>query len=625
MNTFKKIAVKLNELRCNSKALHFPGKLHGKLSGRVPAPRFKLSLKSFNIPAATSLGKLLSALSLRAKLALIVAIMSFLSIGIGVLGLQGIKNANDSLKAMYHNRIVSLQELKVMSDNFTVNIVDTCHKVRNGNMAWALGRNKLSEGTTAIKEQWNAYKSKTLTPDEERMVAQIDGLFGIADGAIAKATEIMVKEDKNALAAFMIDEMYSSIEPVSGKISELLDLQLTLAEREYKEADSRYTRLVIVFCAMIVAGLALAIGLALLILRLTLKEIHTMVTCVEDVAAGNLAIPEIIITAQDEVGRLGTAINAMVQNLRSLVQTVSQSAEQVVAASQETAASVEQVSVTAAEVAGNSAHLANDAAIGTGSVVEVAKSLLELSSLTDIAKREATSAAANSQETLNTALEGRQTVGHTVACMSNIMAKTTDTEKEIDTLNHYISQISAVTETITNIASQTNLLALNAAIEAARAGEAGRGFAVVAKEVKRLAEQSTQGAGEVSQLIGKVTQSIAAAVNSMQGSRSEVEAGVASANQAHTALENILAAVNHTVSDIEAVLAITDEEVTHSDIIIDLIDSLATVIENTAQQAKEVSSATQQTAGVMDCLAANSAETNTMATNLKLAMTRFRT
>jgi methyl-accepting chemotaxis protein len=625
VNTFKKLAVKLNEIRCNIKALHFPGKLLGKLSGRVPAPRFKTYLKSFNIPASTSLGKLLSALSLRAKLALIVAIMSFLSIGIGVLGLQGIKNANDSLKDMYHNRIVSLQELKVMSDNFTVNIVDTCHKVRNGNMAWALGRNKLSEGTTAIKEQWNSYKSKALTPDEERMVAQIDGLFGIADGAIAKATDIMAKEDKNALAAFMIDEMYSSIEPVSGKISELLDLQLTLAEREYKEADSRYTKLVIVFCAMIAAGLALAIGLALLILRLTLKEIHTMVTCVEDVAAGNLAIPEIAITAQDEIGRLGTAINSMVQNLRSLVQTVSQSAEQVVAASQETAASVEQVSVTAAEVAGNSTHLANDAAIGTGSGVEVAKSLLELSSLTDIAKREATSAAASSQETLNTALEGRQTVGHTVACMSNIMDKTSETEKEIDTLNHYISQISAVTETITNIASQTNLLALNAAIEAARAGEAGRGFAVVAKEVKRLAEQSTQGAGEVAQLIGKVTQSIAAAVNSMQGSRDEVEAGVASASQAHQALENILAAVNHTVTDIEAVLAITDEEVTHSDIIIDLIDSLATVIENTAQQAKEVSSATQQTSSVMDCLAANSAETNTMATNLKLAMTRFRT
>nr|WP_284708364.1 methyl-accepting chemotaxis protein [Sporomusa sphaeroides] len=564
-------------------------------------------------------------LSLKAKLATVIAIMSLLTICVGVIGLHGIKNSNDSLKAMYNNRIVSLQELKLMSDSFTVNIVDTCHKVKNGHMAWALGRNKLNEGTAIIKEQWAAYKNKTLTAEEERMVAQIDGFFGIADGAIAKAADIMVKEDKDALSAFMVEEMYSSIEPVSGKLSELLSLQLTLANKEYQDADNRYHSLLILFSAIIIAGLILAIGLAFFILQLTLREIHVMVACVEEVATGNLAIPEIKVTSHDAVGRLGTAINSMVVNLRSVVQTVSQSAEQVVAASQETAASVEQVSGTAAAIAASSAELAGDAEIGTVSVVEVSKSLLELSSLTDIAKREATSGAARSRETLTAALEGQQTVVHTVTCMDNIKNKTLETEQEIATLNQYIKQISAITDTITNIASQTNLLSLNAAIEAARAGEAGRGFAVVAKEVKRLAEQSTQGATEVAALIGKVTQSTAAAVAAMQSSRIEVDGGVASATQARQALENILTAVNNTVTDIEAVLTITDEEVTQSDQLIDLIDSLATVIENTAHRAKEVSVATKQTSTVMEFLSANSVETNNMATNLKLAMTQFKT
>ena len=54
---------------------------------------------------------------------------------------------------------------------------------------------------------------------------------------------------------------------------------------------------------------------------------------------------------------------------------------------------------------------------------------------------------------------------------------------------------------ILNISSQTNLLALNASIESARAGEAGRGFAVVAEQVKNLAEQSTEAAGETTKLI----------------------------------------------------------------------------------------------------------------------------
>lgn len=563
-------------------------------------------------------------LSLRTKLLIVVAILSLLSIIIGIVGLQGIKASNDSLKNMYTSRIITLQELKLMSDALTVNVIDTCHKVSDNHMAWALGRNKLTEGTTIIKQQWATYKSHAATNEEERMVAQIDGFLGIAEGALANATAIMIKEDKKALHAFMIEELYSSIEPVSGKLSELMDLQLELAQKEYQAATDRYHWLIVLFSTMIIAGLITTIALVLFILQRTLREIRNMVTCVEQVAAGNLAMPEISVTTNDELGRLGTAINSMVANLHSLVGTVSSSAEQVVVASEETAASVEQVSATAAELAGYSTLLATDAAVGTVSVIEVSKSLLELSSLTDIAKREATSAVANSKLTLNTALEGRETMTSTVTRMNNICCKTLETEELMGTLKQYIAKIGAITDTITGIASQTSLLSLNAAIEAARAGEAGRGFAVVAQEVKKLAEQSTKGASEVVALIQRVNESTAAAVEAMQGSRAEVETGVISAVQAQQALNDIFSAVTSTVTDIEAVLSITDEEVTHSDKIIDLIDSLATVIENTAEQAETVLTTTKQTANVMNALAINSTQTNQMASSLQVAIEFFK-
>lgn len=563
-------------------------------------------------------------LSLRLKLLIIVAIFSLLSIIIGIVGLQGIKASNEALRDMYTNRIITLQELKLMSDALTVNVIDTCHKVSDGHMAWTLGRNKLTEGTTIIKQQWNTYKSHVATTEEERMVAQIDGFLGIAEGALANATNIMIKEDKKALNTFMIEELYSSIEPVSGKLSELMDLQLELAKKEYQAADDRYHYLILLFSSMIIFGLGLAIVLVLFILQRMLGDIRTMVTCVEQVAAGNLEMSKIPITANDEIGRLGTAINTMVINLHSLVKTVSSAADQVVVASEETAASVEQVSATAADIAGSTTHLAANAADGTVSVIEVSKSLLELSSLIEIAKREATSAVANSKSTLTTALAGRKTVANTVACMDNLRKKSLETEELMETLNQYIAQIGAITDTITRIASQTNLLSLNAAIEAARAGEAGRGFAVVAQEVKKLAEQSTQEAAEVVTLIQRVKLSTTAAIQAMQGSRSEVEDGVVNATQAHQDLDGIFSAVTNTVTDIEAVLSITDEEVTQSERIIDLIDSLATVIENTAEQAETVATTTKQTAGVMDSLAQNSTTTNHMADNLKTAIEFFK-
>jgi len=62
----------------------------------------------------------------------------------------------------------------------------------------------------------------------------------------------------------------------------------------------------------------------------------------------------------------------------------------------------------------------------------------------------------------------------------------------VDELGVAATEISKVTEVITEISEQTNLLALNATIEAARAGEAGKGFAVVANEIKELAKQTAE-------------------------------------------------------------------------------------------------------------------------------------
>ncbi|RXJ02062.1 methyl-accepting chemotaxis protein [Anaerobacillus alkaliphilus] len=347
-------------------------------------------------------------------------------------------------------------------------------------------------------------------------------------------------------------------------------------------------------------------------------------TRVKQIESGILSNNPLKVTSNDEVGQLIVALNGMNAKMHELVRGIRNSAEELSAGSEETSASVEEVTASVEELNKVVQQLAEDASSGKDATLEASQSLIQLSSLIQLAKEKATNGNISSKNTMNSATFGVKKVDETIEKMGEIESKTEETQKLIKELEMYSREIGNITGTITSIAEQTNLLALNASIEAARAGEHGKGFAVVADEVRKLAEQSNRGAAEVSKLTQKIAELSQKSAISMEDSRSIVSEGTNVAKNAGEALDEILDAVNITVKLINEINDITSDEVATSDAIVQLINNLASVVETTASSAEEMMASFEETTAAMQNVSAVSEQTSGMANELTNSVEKFK-
>ncbi len=164
-----------------------------------------------------------------------------------------------------------------------------------------------------------------------------------------------------------------------------------------------------------------------------------------------------------------------------------------------------------------------------------------------------------------------------------------------------VEQISTAAEGIINIASQTNLLALNASIEAARAGEAGKGFAVVADNIKNLAEESNQMAGEITEMLSTIT-SYSNNNRTLTNSIKDATVSEAAAlEDMSVAFDKMLQMLNETEEGNKEIASLVQDMSAGKEKILNSVESLSSISEEYAASTEETNaSITQLTANMTD-------------------------
>lgn len=384
------------------------------------------------------------------------------------------------------------------------------------------------------------------------------------------------------------------------------------------------TKLKIVYTVLCLLGLILiTIGGAIFTKQITSVVVHLKNHAVE-LSQGNLAVADLEVTSNDELGDLTNSFNTMKAHLHALIKQMSSVSEQVAAASEELTAGAHQSAEASTNVAETITKIAEGMQNQNNSIDEAKKEVdavfTEMQAMTDNTKLMADT----SNDTAIAAKTGEQLMNNAMQKMEHIESSVMSSADTVRILGENSKEIGAIVETIVAIADQTNLLALNAAIEAARAGEAGKGFAVVAEEVRKLAAESQTSAEKIKEKISSIQVDTNQAVIAMQEGTVEVQAGTEAINEVGRQFKDIMQKVSDIKTQIDAFHAASSRITNGAERIVGAVDSIDEVSRETASHTETISAAAEQQSASSTEIASSSDSLAKMASELQNATNKFK-
>jgi methyl-accepting chemotaxis protein len=349
--------------------------------------------------------------------------------------------------------------------------------------------------------------------------------------------------------------------------------------------------------------LSLAVAIALLVGYLAIGTYYSVINSVNNFSQGARRLADGDLTVvfdndgTDELHAAGKDFNDMAAAFRALLGGVQGDVQRINVASEQVATSSQQISASSSAQSDSASSMAAAVEETTVGIDHIAKNAQDAQ---DASRRSDEVAAEGGRIVLGVVEEIQaiaQTVNHSAAA--------------VEALGQRSGQISAIVDTIKDIADQTNLLSLNAAIEAARAGESGRGFAVVADEVRKLAERTAKSTQEISSMIGAIQSGTSTAVSSMKEGVDRVAAGVHQAQLAGDAISQVQSQSRQVLEAVSEISVALREQAAAS-------TEIAQSVERIAQMAEENNVAVASNVDTAETL-------RNLAHTLTSATARFRT
>ncbi len=465
------------------------------------------------------------------------------------ISLNELKHTAAGVDRIYLDRVVPLKDLKVIADDYAVSVVDAVNKANAGMITAENTVKIIKSSEDRIHKKWQKFMATTLTVEEAKLASEAEVLFKKADTAILKVEHLLESMEGNVAGKLnAIDgPLYADIDPISEKITELINLQLRVAKEEHDSIITEYEENKVYLTTLLAVIVVSLLWFGFAVYRSIIVALNRIKYTVERIVDESDLSLEIEIKQDNELSAIAKSFNKMIIQTREIISNVTESADR--------------LSISAQELTSVSNDSKKSINIQCVEIEQVAAAMNEMVATAQEISRNAESADQGARDASSQAQEGTSIVDQAVDATNLLVTDVANVSEHITKLKSDSGDIGSIVDVIKSIADQTNLLALNAAIEAARAGDQGRGFAVVADEVRTLAQRTQVSTAEIQQAIERLQEGTSNAAIAMEAGQEKAEGAGAKAVQAGEALQQIVIAVGG-ITDMNTLIASASGEQT---------------------------------------------------------------
>ena len=346
-------------------------------------------------------------------------------------------------------------------------------------------------------------------------------------------------------------------------------------------------------------------------------------TALTQISKGDLSV-EVKVENYDEFGLLEVAARDMVADLRNITTAINQtssfvatSARQLTSHAAEIAAASEQIAYTVQDINLKSQEQ-------TEQTNTVTTAVRELSVAIQHSNENVQEVSEKSNGAFQLAQDGQSSMENVVTKMDSIDRLVSNSVNTFHDLTQLSQQISSIVTVISQITSQTHLLSLNASIEAARVGEQGRGFAVVANEIKKLSEETSRSANEITHVILTMQSLVQQVAIAMDQGAQEVKEGAKVTGEAGESFKQILAAIEGVNNRVVEISSVNEQIAATSESIIPIMHALVDRSNAMGDATSTVVATTEEQTAAMSEISANAEELVVATTELQHHVTKFK-